>query len=1062
MLLILRTFLIPTLLSFVLVISIQAELPSQNPVDYDLEAAKSAYQSAKRSYEQRSQEISRIQSQLSAYSKEIQKLQAQNKRLSQTNPSHPSIARNRARILKLNSEIPVLQNRLPKLEIAILPFKSDRDTAKQQLDQVKQNIEQAKDHLHYLAGDLAKVAVDYAHDRGAIDGEREGSRIGNEAGRALGEELGVYQAKQSAIEFGSQSGTQEGTSSGASEAVRLAYDTGEADAWEERGYRDGYDTHLESPDSTEQSYNDAYENGRQRAQNEAYARYLPGVNRADDYYANQALQNTPSLDLEYNVDARPWVSLAKRASKIPQLRLRAIPFENRKEPALQTFPLPGHLQLSSVHDSIAPPDLIIDFHPHLFEPRSFPFVRIPTQSLHNYFEDEYRTHYEKISRIEYEEAYAFHFEQSFHRSAENNIRIYSNPSLYRDIADEAERSAFDHYFENARAETFNRDYPGLYQQVREKAFRSPDTDSQLYQDAYQNGRYNAHLERGDQDGYQDNIRSFLATEEARGFADRDQYYKTNAVLDDIRFHLEDDNRDGVFAINEAFHLSIDLKNLGLTTQGAQQAKIRLHILEGPANRTVSDFTLPPLASQSRVSLDHVLSGLIRRNALAKQTVKIKAELIEFGRIEHSQTFRFVVDYPLELTEINHPARLFSNDENYTAARLVNPTSQSTPSDLQLRLLDSHDQTLLTHSLPALQSAGSNELSLRYLIDQQVEFTGQDLTLELTSQDIVQLRYRFPRSFVSKRYAAESDLLVFIQDHRALDLRPLKDRLASQGLNFDLFSLDQETSAPAASLFESYLEGYIVAELGRNPDSNTAGDLQSYYRQGGSLFVASPNLARNAEWTDFLPQFGLKLVNKTSTQTLKGQSFLEGTFYRNQFTANTRLSFQSPQKGVVAHPLIRSDKRRGFGVATYHAARTLHPINLNTFSLATFSLEELRPNELAFLIGELSLTDKGFDFALERFAQSGSEKQATYRANLLKTLLLETHSLAERLKDKSHKAAASENYQSRLEAFIDFAHQNADSSFLRTHLYKITSELSRKRHSSANRSELKSLSRTLKG
>ena len=1054
---------LPVLLAFALslLVSAFAELPSQNPADYDIDQARQDFRSAEHAYDERNREILEIRRQVGAKKKEIGKLSAQNERLAKVNPSHPKIARNQSRIAKLRAEIPVLQRKLPHLEKALIPFASKRDASKQRLNTIERNIERAEDHLRSLAEDLAQVAREFAYDRGSLDGERDGNRAGAETGRAIGEQLGIYNARSEAVEIGQRLGTQEGTSAGASEAVKLAYESGEADAWEEKGYADGYETSFELPEKESLPYANAFENGRQRAQNDAYAHYLPGVKRADAFYRSQQLSENPSPNLEYNAKARPWVPLTKQSVAITRQSLRPVPFETRKASSLPVGAAPDFLKVERVDDSLPIPEIVIEFHSHIFEPRGFPFVRVPTQGLHNFFERKYRDYYQEVSRREYEQAYARNFDDSFHWRAEEQIRIFSNPSLYHQIAEETERLAFDHYFEVARAETFNRDYFSLYQQIREKAFRSPDTESVEYQTAYQDGRYNALITRGEKDGYQENFQAFKTAEEARGFQDRDKYYKQNAVLDGPRFRLQDENRDGVFAINEPFDLSLDLRNIGLATQGPEQFEVRLRVVSGPAFETRSEHTLAPLAPQSRISLDRLLSGRIYLQANVDQTVKVHAELLEFGRVIHNQTFSFPIDYPLELSHVDHPIRLFSNQQNKTIATLENPTTQTTPSEIDLRLTDTAGRVLAEQTLPNLQSRSAVVLELDYLLDAETEFSRQDLALELISNEVVQLRYRFPRTFVSKRYAKESELLILLENATTLDLLPMKEELERKGLGFDLYAKDQEKFKPDQTLIQSYEGGYIVANLGRNPDADTARNLQSFFKAGGSLLVASPNFSRSEDWVNFLPQFGLKLVDKSSTQTMRGLSVLEGENFRNQFTASSRLSLQSPQKNVISYPLIRSDKRRGFGGATFHATRSLHPLNLNTFSIASFPLETLRPGELARLVSELLLANQSLPRSLDQLADANRQRDARKQASRLKTRLLEAHTLASRLKDKSHKAAALEHYETQLKLFIDFAYDHAGNALLRPHLSGIVSELSRKRHAGPIRSELKALSKSLK-
>ncbi|MEM9160626.1 MAG: hypothetical protein AAGB46_16380, partial [Verrucomicrobiota bacterium] len=720
----------------------------------------------------------------------------------------------------------------------------------------------------------------------------------------------------------------------------------------------------------------------------------------------------------------------------------------------------AHLLSSPIDESLPRPRVSPRIRHHYIEPQSLPYIKLPTQSLRQHFENEYSHHYKRIARAEYSRAYEFHFKESFYRRAEEQIEIYSDPQLYPEIAAGFERDAFDSYYQNARTESFNRDYPGLYQQVREKAYRSPDRNSPIYQDAYANGAYNAHSKIGNQEGFARNIRAFEEAEEARGFADRDRYYKSNAVFAGISFTLEDDNQDGVFAINEAFHLSVDFKNLGLKSQGSKQSYLRLFVLEGPAIETVMKFSLPPANPRAALSHRRSLSGLVNPDASIKQTIKIKAEFVDFGRVIHSQVFRIALDYPLDLSRLDHNPTLFSNQQNRTLARLSNPTGKTTPAQLELTLLDANGQSLARQTLPPLSQGGSRELDISYLISEEQEFREQALAIRITSQGVVQIQYDLPPSYASKRYAKESDILVFLPSLRNFDLLLLKDALAARGLGFDLFAIDQE-DGEIDSLFRSYLNGYVVSDLGHNPDPLAARLLQRFYNDGGSLFVASPNISRSPAWVNFLPQFGLKLTEKTSTQTLKGQNHILGATFRNEFSTHSRLSFQVPQKNVISYPLIRSDKKRGFGFATFHASRSLHPINLNTFSLATFDLSELRPQELAFLVAELAQYDRPFDDLLNRLARPQTEKRLTLLSHQIGMRLTEAHSLGEKLKSKTHKATARETYNDLLEQYIDFAYSHSSDANLNPSLLGITNELARKRHASTQRSDLRALQKSLK-
>lgn len=1032
-----------------------------DPIEYDVALAKAEFDALDEKYTHSQNQLKDLQSQIKRLQNDIAKRAAQNERLRKINPAHPTIAKNETSINQLRKQIPILQRRLPHLERAILPLHSQRNEALKRCETVQRNLDRAKDHLHRLAVDLAEAAKEFAYDRGAIDGEREGLNLGAESGRRLGEELGVYNTKVRAIEFGRRSGSQEGTSTGASEAINLAYQTGEADAWEERGYADGYSSTNKNPDPESNTYREAYETGRLQAENDAYAQYLVGKRKADAFYTSQGLNEQAGSGHTYNENAQPWVSLAKQVRRIEGLTLRSVPSESRKRSKLPIYDIPEHLRVINVDDSLEPPEIVVDFQTHIFEPRNFPFVRAPNQSLHNFFERKYRSYYERVSRDEYEHSYALHFEDSFYRSAEKAIQHYSDPQRYTALAEETENAAFDYYFESARAEAFNRDYPSLYQQVREKAYRAAETDSPEYEKAYQIGTYNALVETGSEDGYAENIHKFQKAEETRGYADREHYYKTNAVFENINFTLKDENDDGVFAINESFSLSVDLDNFGLATQGENQAQLRLRILEGDANTTVSNSLLQPVPPQSSDSQKNVLSGKINSNAYEKQSIQIRAEFIDFGRIIHSQTFRFIVEYPLELSALDHPYRLFSNESNKTLAVLRNPNSRSTPAELSIRLHDEDGRLLLTKRYPSLNPNDSAQLDLEYVLDRATEFTRQKITLEATSLGVVQFRRKLPPSLVSKRHTADSGLLVLIQNLESFDLLPLKNRLQRQGRTFDLFEVEQERAAVSAQLLANYSNGYVFADLGRNPNTNTVQHLQEHFRNGGSIFVATPNISRSDTLQDVLHRLGLKTVEKPSTQNLKGLSVLEGTRFRNEFTANSRLSLQNPQKGVISYPLLRSDKRRGFGGPLILAARNIHPVNLNTFSVATFSMDELPPLGLAALVSEVSVADLSISSLLLRLAQSQSETQAAFRAKQVRVRLLESHTLAAKLRDRAHKASALLVYQRQLESFLDFAQDNSGDPTLRIHLREIATELSRKRHSQANRSSLKALTRELR-
>ncbi|MEM9157904.1 MAG: hypothetical protein AAGB46_02555, partial [Verrucomicrobiota bacterium] len=300
-------------LSFLVLVTIAssplpAGLASQDPTDYDLAGAKQAFHRADQIFSSKNQELKTLQSTLSKRTAEVAKLQALIDKLSKTNPQHPSMAKSRTRIAQIDAELALIIKKIPLLSKALVPLKERRDAASARLQAVKANTSKAENYLSRLAADLAQVAKENAYPYALSDGQIEGDRRGREIGRSRGEEIGVRYAQREGIERGRRSGFTEGASAGSSEAVKAAYDSGEKDAWEERGYSDGYAQKSENPSRDSGAYLDAYQYGRQRALNQSFAKYHPGVDRADALYRSQALDSLLNPNLQYNESATPWIS----------------------------------------------------------------------------------------------------------------------------------------------------------------------------------------------------------------------------------------------------------------------------------------------------------------------------------------------------------------------------------------------------------------------------------------------------------------------------------------------------------------------------------------------------------------------------------------------------------------------------------------------------------------------------------------------------------------------------------------------------------------------------------